>query len=978
MKLFSLCVFFLSSAIFGADYFDNPVNTEKGNPQKMEGVKNPVKLPDDLKAKLILQEPMVMQPIAFTFDFKGRLWVVECHNQGDAGGTKPWDRVVYYEDTTGDGNFDSRKVFWEVTDRKTTGVQIGMGGVWIMSVPELIFIPDADYDGKADGEPQVLLDGWHKRRASEHTIANGLFWGPDGWLYGRVGILTHDKVGKPGTPEEDREKLNVGIWRIHPVSKKFEVVTRGMTNPWGMDYDKHGQLFVINTVIGHLWHVIPGAYVRRMFGKPYRPHIYEPIEQVADHVHWSEGEDWTDIRKTMSNSTSDAGGGHAHTGLMIYQGDNWPDKYRDIMYTINFHGRRINRDKIVRKGSGYTATHMEDMAFFEDEWFRGVDLKTGPDGSVYVIDWSDTGECHDYVEVHRTSGRVYKIFHGNEPSWKGDLTKLSNDELVKLQSHKNVWFARRARVLLQERALAGKDMKSVHDSMLKVLNSSNDIPLRLKALWTLNLTKGLNEGLLKKMLNDSNEHIRLWAMRTLVEESHLSEPVEQFLAQIAKVEKSKLVRLYGVSLFNYVPPEKRIALAEAFSQDSSDNGDRQYPHLIWSQTEKALLDNLNQTYHLFSQTKLHKLQAWIARRMIFEVKKPDLFNGLVKYMAEIKDESAMSEVLESIEIELLNQERATPADWPKLQSAVAKMSSDMQSKLASLSLRFVDENTSKLLQKIVLDSSANLENRKYALDRLAKDKDSVTVMKAIESSKELVNDGIKALSKMNHPKTAELAIDNYLKSADKKVLESILTGKAEWASKLLDAIEAKKLPLSSLSAQGAQQIAVLSSEMKERVVKVWGTVNKSPEGIKDEIRSWTLRLKKKLIGNETNGKAIYQRTCAACHTLFGEGGNLGPDLGGADRSDLNYLLSNIIDPNQIVPDAYKLTIITLKDGRTVSGFTTDLGNGKMEVKNAGVKEVISTADIKSQNRMATSIMPAGLLNNLKEQEVADLIKYLQK
>ena len=967
----------LMQCSFAADYFDNPINTEKGNPENMQG-KTPVKLPEDFKARLILQEPMVMQPIAFTFDFKGRLWIVECHNQGAAGGKKPWDRVVFYEDTTGDGKFDSRKVFWEVTDRKTTSVQIGMGGVWIMSVPELIFIPDADYDGVADGKPQVLLDGWHKRRASEHTIANGLFWGPDGWLYGRVGILTHDKVGKPGTPEKDRERLNVGIWRIHPVSKKFEVVTRGMTNPWGMDYDKHGQIFVINTVIGHLWHVVPGAYVRRMFGKPYRPHIYEPIEQVADHVHWSEGEKWTDIRKTMSNSTSDAGGGHAHTGLMIYQGDNWPDKYRDDLYTINFHGRRFNREKLLRQGSAYTATHMKDLAFFEDEWFRGVDLKTGPDGAVYVIDWSDTGECHDYVEVHRTSGRVYKIFHGNEPSWKGDLTKLTNDELVKLQSHKNVWFARRARVLLQERALAGKDMKSVHESMLKVLSSSVDVPLRLKALWTLNLTKGLNETLLKGLLNDSNEHIRLWVMRTLVEDAYLKEPVEQFLAERAKKEKSKLARLYAVALFNYVPIEKRISLAEAFSVDSSDNGDKQYPHLIWSQTEKALLSNMDQTYRLFSQTKLHKLKAWIARRLIFEVKKPDLFNGLVKYIAEIKDEAAMKEVLNSIEIELVNQERVSPSDWPKLQAAVINMSPEIQGKLASLSLKFVDDKTLELLKKIVLDSSSSLENRKYALQRLAKVKDSQTIMKAIQADKNLVNDGINALSKMNYPQTAELAIENYLKSADKKVLESILVAKAEWSGKLLDAIEAKKLPLNSLSAQGAQQISVLNETMKQRVIKVWGTVNQSPEGIKDEIRSWTLKLKKKLIGDAKNGKSVYQRTCAACHTLFGEGGNLGPDLGGADRSDLNYLLSNIIDPNQIVPDAYKMTIITLKDGRTVSGFTTELGNGKMEVKNAGVKEVISTADIKSTNRMPTSIMPAGLLNNLKDQEVADLIKYLQQ
>src|SRR5690606_8543476 len=124
-----------------------------------------------------------------------------------------------------------------------------------------------------------------------------------------------------------------------------------------MDWDEHGQMFFSNTVIGHLWHVVPGAHYRRMFGVDLRPHLYQLMGQCADHYHWDSAEQWSDIRQGMSDRTSQLGGGHAHCGLMIYLGDNWPAEYRNSMLTINLHGQRLNRDVHQRQGSGYVARH---------------------------------------------------------------------------------------------------------------------------------------------------------------------------------------------------------------------------------------------------------------------------------------------------------------------------------------------------------------------------------------------------------------------------------------------------------------------------------------------------------------------------------------------------------------------------------------------------------------------------------------------
>ena len=323
------------------------------------------------------------------------------------------DRVVILEDSDGDGRQDKRTVFWD-QGCKATSVEVGFGGVWVLNLPHLLFIPDRERDDVPDGPPIVMLDGLDEQSVG-HTPANGLKWGPDGWLYARHGIQGTSSIGRPGTGDSQRVKINTGIWRYHPGHGTVEAVMHGMTNSWGFDYDEHGEMFVINTVIGHLWHLVPGAHVKRMYGTDLDPHTYGLIEQTADHVHWAAGESWGDVAKGITDRTSTAGGGHAHIGLMIYQGDNWPAEYRNKIFTLNLHGQRLNSDILVRKDAGYTARHGDDICFLSDPWYRGMDLITGPDGGVFIADWSDTGECHDHDGVHRNSGRIYKLSYGTPP-----------------------------------------------------------------------------------------------------------------------------------------------------------------------------------------------------------------------------------------------------------------------------------------------------------------------------------------------------------------------------------------------------------------------------------------------------------------------------------------------------------------------------------------------------------------------------------
>ncbi|MBI3467582.1 MAG: hypothetical protein HY000_31615 [Planctomycetes bacterium] len=543
-------------------------------------------LPDGFRATLFAGEPDVVQPIAFTIDDRGRLWVVESYTypnwSRDGQGR---DRILILEDRDGDGRFDQRKVFWD-RGVNLSGIQLGFGGVWLCSTPDFLFLPDRDSDDQPDGPPEVLLDGWSLD--AKHNVFNGLAWGPDGWLYGCNGITATSLIGKPGSLDDDRVPFNCGVWRYHPTRHTFEVVANGTTNPWGLDFDEYGQMFITNCVIAHLWHVIPGAHFERMFGQDFNPHLFGLMQSCADHIHWAGGA-WQSSRGG-EGAHGEAGGGHAHVGAMVYLGDNWPDEYRNTLLTCNLHGNRVNHDLLARHGSGYVARHGKDFMLANDTWFRGLALQYGPDGGVYITDWSDTGECHDYDEVHLASGRIYKVRYKvgdqrsevrsqrSEIGGQVDVKRMSDAELVELQLHKNDWFVRHARRELQERAAAGKLSGDVRPALLRMLEEHADVTRRLRALWALHVTGGVDGPLLAELFDSPNEHLRGWAVQLELEDRAASPQTLVKFAQIAANDPSPVVRLCLASGLQRLAADARWPIAEGLV--SHERGGYNFWHFV--------------------------------------------------------------------------------------------------------------------------------------------------------------------------------------------------------------------------------------------------------------------------------------------------------------------------------------------------------------------------------------------------------------
>ncbi len=945
------------------------------------------RLPEGFHAQLFAAEPLVQQPIAFTFDRRGRLWVAEnltYAEQPTNYDLRYRDRIIILEDSDRDGQADHRTVFW-ADGQRLTSIALGPDGVYALCAPYLVFLPDRNHDDVADGPPEVLLDGWNGE-AVRHNVVNGLAWGPDGWLYGRHGIQATSWVGAPGTSPDQRVPINCGIWRYEPERKIFQVVCHGTTNPWGMDWSAEGELFFSNTVIGHLWHVFPGAHFQRMYGEDLVPHLYHLIAQTADHYHWHTSENWSDIRKGMTAATDEAGGGHAHCGLLIYQADNWPERYRGRALMINLHGRRINCDRLEPYGSSFVARHEPDVLRIDDPWFRGIDLQVGPDGAVWIADWCDIGECHENDGVHRTSGRIYRIWHGSPPrphipQWD----TLSSNQLFEVLEDANIWYVRQTLGEFRRRRLKEIEVPSP-EVFARVFHTANDPGFQLRVLWAWHAAGQLTEEHGIELTKHRQPTIRCWAWRLLVDRL-APDALEQLVRERLEQEQHPQVAVTMIEVLRRLKGEAFWRVVSCFARQARWADDKFYVPLLWYHVVVHIPDDPTSAVALMEQSSLRSLRRWIARRLAEEW---NLYLSAIEPLAERIanriDIDWVQDVLTGWEEGLTGRRRVPPPHaWPQV---VTRWSNDPHEPIATLvkelSVLFGDGQAVTSLLKLAADSAAPIDKRRRAIATLVATRQSEVrpVLLALLEHRELGVDAVRGLAVWEDVEWIEPVLQRY-KRLPPEVQTALLDAcvvRPRAAEALLDAIERGVVRREQLNAIHLQQLRHLRNEHVATLVEqLWPSVSQQLDR-EQRITFYEQQLSPSRLreADPRKGLEIFRRACGSCHKLFGEGGSVGPDLTGAQRHNLRYWLENLLEPSAQVAENFRASTLLLADGRVLVGIVVEQSRETVTIQTATERLRLPVEEVEQVVPSNLSLMPERLLEPFSIEEVQALFAYLMQ
>jgi putative membrane-bound dehydrogenase-like protein len=969
------------------------------NPAKPTAVANSVaqkivqgmKVTDGFQAELVAAEPDVRQPIAFTFDELGRLWVVEAYSyptKQPVGQGK--DRIIILEDKDGDGFFETRKVFVENLNL-VSGIAVGFRGVWVGAAPELLFIPDQNHDDKPDGAPVVLLDGWGYQ--DTHETLNSFTWGPDGWLYGNEGVFVKSLIGKPGTPAEKRQPMAAGVWRYHPVRHEFEIFARGGSNQWGLDFNENGHLFMAHCrsyyggggtsyVIrnGHYWNQANSGFAPFIMnqGPDFAPELknYLPASARYDSGEGGAGKPGTDA----------VYGGHAHAGTMVYLGDNWPDIYRNQVFTHNLFGRQLNHQHNEREGSAYeTLDAGYDLMYAPDQTFLGVALAYGPDGAAYMTDWSDLQHCHNPREEiwERGTGRIYRLSWAK--TWhpvKVDLRSQTDVELVALHDHKNEWFVRTARRVLQERAASRPiDQAAIQSLRVKAANNG-DYPTQLRALWTLHVMGALQPADYLAASSSPTDYVRAWAVQLATErsEAHLLSP--ETLLRLATHDSSATVRLALASALPALEPVDRWAVGVALAAHVEDAGDRFLPKVIWTGMAPLVESDFNRALDLVDRTELPALSdslIWYVSRTAGG--REQLAQRFGRFPAK-----TAARAVRLMAVSLENEASLPqPPSWPEAvrQLATIGLPAPSGAAVENLSALFGDESILAKSRTALADDRASSEERQTALKLLKRAGDTTGMplyVKLLDDEK-LRSPVLPLLARSSDPAVAQALITHFgvFSDTDKRAVLEMLTSRPAKAVVLMNAVRDGRFDKKNLTALHVRQLRTLHNSPVDLILdQVWG---RAADLSADKLATIAV-LKKKYESapawsyDGAAGREVFNRNCIACHAVDGAGGKVGPNLTGSWRNGVDYFLENVVDPNAVVGFDYQLNVITTRDASVVAGMIESETPTILVVRTVTDTISIPKDQIKSRETTPQSMMPAGLLESLPEIEAKNLLKFL--
>jgi putative heme-binding domain-containing protein len=525
-------------------------------------------------------------------------------------------------------------------------------------------------------------------------------------------------------------------------------------------------------------------------------------------------------------------------------------------------------------------------------------------------------------------------------------------------------------------------------------------------MLTLHAMGSNDREFLLRQLAHGNEHIRAWAIRMLTDNWPLddifgptkismdrnanvvqeaNELMDRF-CEIAATDASGLVRLALASTIQRLPVPMRTRLATPLVARSIDADDHNIPLLIWYGLIPVAESHAKQLAVIAINCWLPKTQRLVVRRLAENIDQNEASVHLVlQRVSQLNEVEEQLNILRGIEDGLRGWRQAPkPTNWDSVVAAVrGTKNPSLETIVRNLSVVFGDGRAMDEVRRIVLDESADVGLRRSALETMIASQAAglrETCFAVLDDARLNVV-AARGLAAFDDPEIGSRLVRNYrrFRSPERPKVISVLVSRKSFAAHLVDAIEDKRIPVEDLSAFDVRQIRSLGDdELFHRVTEAWGNIRDSSEEKRQQIDRLLVDLSPDVIasGNPSRGRELFNKTCSKCHRMYGVGENIGPDLTGSNRNNINYLLENILDPSAVVNKDFRMSIVETNGGQVFNGLVVNSTDKSLTIQTQTDLLTLAKEDIADVTLTSLSPMPDGLLDNLSDQEVKDLIAYL--
>ena len=960
------------------NYPDHEVPKNIPNPDPIAELKA-ITVPEGFKLNLFAANPMIQNPINLNWDLRGRAWVATSTTYPHIKpGNEPNDRIVILEDLDQDGVADKHTVFAEGLTVPHSVMPV-KGGAYVCSTTEFIFLADADGDDKSESR-RVIYSGFGN--ADVHHMIHGLRWAPWGDLYFTQSIYINTFVDTVHGP---RRMNGSGIWRFRPDEERLDAYAVGMVNPWGFAFDYWGQSFGTDGAGGSGPHyVFPGAAFRTAVG----------------------------AHRVLNGLIP---GKPKNTAAEFVTGDHMPENWRGSLLANDFRANRTVRYELQEKGSGYTAKEVQTVLRSSHRSFRPVDIKMGPDGAVYVVDWYNPIIDHGEVDFHhpfrdKAHGRIWRLVAKGRPLLKREViagTKPSALlDLLRSPAQYDRVQARRELAMHDPAKLLPMIKKWLADLDKKDPDYEHH---RLEGLWLVVAIRAAYPELAAEVLRSPSPHARAGAVRAVASWSAKAGPIAKLrlLAQAVE-DPNPRVRLEAVCALRDIGTLESANLAlRALSQETDNNlafaleltvrqlRDKWLPAM---QTGKPVFDGdpSRLSYALKEVDDPRAIAPLVDVIQKGGITGKDLPQAVttVSALGESAELDAMlslarkSPVLLSAVAEGAKKNSRTPAQ----SEAVTEFLTSKQGKIRVAAARLcgtwkVSSARDKLVQMTSIENLQLEESLSFCL--------ALVSLGATADLQELSESGrspsiraaaVAACAKLDASKAADPAANLLASLSDSGTDEAeavfaAFIGLREGIEGLTKALGKKKLrrPIAiagvTLAHASGRDLHALIATLNKA-----GGLNPIAQNLSPEERTQLLTDAKKK-GNAERGREIYHRKsllCTTCHLIDNRGGKLGPDLTTiGSYMTPESLLESLLNPSSSIKQGYETVLVTTKDKALLAGLLQrKTGDSLLLRDTTGKVTAIPNRNVGKIDVSPVSLMPPGLTASLRRDEMIDLLKFL--